>query len=554
MYRLTVVAGPNRGSSYPLHEGETTLGRLSENTIALNSSKVSKRHCMLVVGAGEVICKDQGSSNGTFVNGVLTKTPRQIQPGDQISVGDFVFELSVVMQGFHRDPLALPGALVGAANLPMAGGASGAPGSVSSGMTGFSSVAAAAPQEVVPQDFKSRMLWIFERRIMPHLYQLLLKYEWRTLLFGSYVFFSLIALFFAVAPLIQSNEVLMVRELERRAKFMAQQIVEVNVPHIRSRSEASTEIPDSIEKGFGVRQAFLVDLDNRILAPASKLNQYITVGPAAIAAVKAKQVFLETGRMRTFSIPVGSHTVVAVEPMLLYSEREGKNIPVAMGVVALDASVVTQGFGDVAIIFAEAFIWLVFFGMLLALVVYRLTLKPLEIINDEVDRSLKGDEFEQMSRDCRFEELGQLQDVLDSLLQRVSTGGSSDRLDDPGTSSISIGDECLPAFRVLGEELSSGMAFCDGERRVLFVNTAFEDLTGIRGDNAFMQPLVDQARDQALASFIADLFDRCGFASDGISEEFEFSGVPFRVQAIPIGVAGNAPRGFLLLTVRSEHG
>ena len=38
MYRLTVVAGPNRGSSYPLHEGETTVGRLSVNSIVLNSS------------------------------------------------------------------------------------------------------------------------------------------------------------------------------------------------------------------------------------------------------------------------------------------------------------------------------------------------------------------------------------------------------------------------------------------------------------------------------------------------------------------------------------
>ena len=49
MYRLTVVAGPNRGTSYPLHEGETTVGRLSVNSIVLNSSKVSKRHCVLVV-------------------------------------------------------------------------------------------------------------------------------------------------------------------------------------------------------------------------------------------------------------------------------------------------------------------------------------------------------------------------------------------------------------------------------------------------------------------------------------------------------------------------
>ena len=119
MYRLTVVAGPNRGTSYPLHEGETTVGRLSVNSIVLNSSKVSKRHCVLVVTDGDVVCKDQGSSNGTFVNGVLSRTPRQVRAGDRITVGDFVFELSRVQVEIARDPLALP-AGIGGARVPPA--------------------------------------------------------------------------------------------------------------------------------------------------------------------------------------------------------------------------------------------------------------------------------------------------------------------------------------------------------------------------------------------------------------------------------------------------
>jgi PAS domain-containing protein len=552
MYRLTVVAGPNRGSSYPLHEGETTMGRLSVNSIVLNSSKVSKRHCALVVSDGEVVCKDQGSSNGTFVNGVLSKTPRQVRSGDRITVGDFVFELSLVQTDVARDPLALPAgvAAIGGNVIPFPG--SNQSQGAENGLTGLSKLQSAQVADVMPQDFKSRMLWIFERRVMPYLYRLLLKYEWRTLLFGSFFAFSLLAIFFAVAPLIQSNEVMMVRELERRARFMAQQIVEINSPHILQKSESKTEITDSISKGYGVRQALLLDLENRILAPASKLNQYLTTGPAAIAAVKAKQEF-ESGRVRTFSIPVGSHTVVAVEPMLLYSAREGKNIPVAMAVVALDASVVTQGMGDVLMIFAESFIWLAFFAMLLALAIYRLTLKPLEIINEEIDRSLKGDPIEGMSRDCRFEELSQLQDVLESLLRRVANG-TAEQQKREGTSSISIGDECLPSFRLLGERLSDGMAFCDGERRVLFLNPAFEDLTGIRSENSFMQSLSDQARDQAFAMMLNDLFDRCSGAPQGVSEEIEFSGVAYRIEMVPIGSSGGSPRGYLLTTSRSGDG
>jgi pSer/pThr/pTyr-binding forkhead associated (FHA) protein len=49
MYRLVIVSGQNRGSSYALTDGENTIGRQTDNTIVLNSSKISKRHCSLTV-------------------------------------------------------------------------------------------------------------------------------------------------------------------------------------------------------------------------------------------------------------------------------------------------------------------------------------------------------------------------------------------------------------------------------------------------------------------------------------------------------------------------
>ncbi|MGZ3710059.1 MAG: FHA domain-containing protein, partial [Bdellovibrionota bacterium] len=93
MYKLTVIAGPNRGTSYAVQNGENSIGRQTGNQIVLASSKVSKKHCTLVVDNGELLVKDQGSSNGTFVNGILTKL-RKIKSGDRISVGEFVLELT----------------------------------------------------------------------------------------------------------------------------------------------------------------------------------------------------------------------------------------------------------------------------------------------------------------------------------------------------------------------------------------------------------------------------------------------------------------------------
>ena len=39
---------------------------------------------------------------------------------------------------------------------------------------------------------------------------------------------------------------------------MSQLIVEANLQHVKQKNESLTEIPESIEKGYGVRQAFLM--------------------------------------------------------------------------------------------------------------------------------------------------------------------------------------------------------------------------------------------------------------------------------------------------------
>mgnify|MGYP000529206600 CR=1 FL=1 len=92
MYKLTVVSGPNRGSSFPLKDGDSTIGRQDDNVIVLKSSKISRIHCILKVTDDGVILEDQGSANGTFVNGIMIKA-KSLQPGDKFSVGEYVLEI-----------------------------------------------------------------------------------------------------------------------------------------------------------------------------------------------------------------------------------------------------------------------------------------------------------------------------------------------------------------------------------------------------------------------------------------------------------------------------
>ncbi|MFM8314824.1 MAG: FHA domain-containing protein, partial [Deltaproteobacteria bacterium] len=56
-----------------LGEGSYKIGRASDCDIVLESNQVSKHHALLVVRGERAAILDTGSSNGTFVNGILIK-------------------------------------------------------------------------------------------------------------------------------------------------------------------------------------------------------------------------------------------------------------------------------------------------------------------------------------------------------------------------------------------------------------------------------------------------------------------------------------------------
>ncbi|MBI2343175.1 MAG: PEGA domain-containing protein [Deltaproteobacteria bacterium] len=84
---LVVIEGPRHGSRYPLHDGETILGRGPWSHILLEDQSVSRRHCM-VERAGETISvRDLGSKNGTRVNESLIGERVTIGHADLLHVG-----------------------------------------------------------------------------------------------------------------------------------------------------------------------------------------------------------------------------------------------------------------------------------------------------------------------------------------------------------------------------------------------------------------------------------------------------------------------------------
>lgn len=554
MYKLTVVAGPNRGTSYPVQDGETSIGRQAGNTVVLPSAKVSKRHCVLVVSDGRVIATDQGSSNGTFINGVLAKS-KPMKAGDRISVGEYVLELTQPPARAPRAAPAVAGLGGNVLQFPTSRPGSGMPGAIGGlggsnaglglpGTGGAIAGASSVATHQAPKDLKGRILWALDHNVLPFFYSLNLKHEWRMICLAAMAVFAVGNLVVSVYPLLEQNRASLIREMGKRATFMAKQIAERNGPAMAARAETKTEI-GSIEGADGVRLALLTDLDNRIISPASRLNQYLTSGGEATFAVKAKRLFQE-GREGGLWSEVDDNTLCAIEPVRVLSQQAGRNITVGMAIVSIDTSLATPDFGEMSMTYSETLIMTGLLGGIILFILYKMTLKPLMQLNEDMDKVLKGD-MPQVTHEFKFEELDQLWDIINSALQRVPKGGAG------GTGFGASGpssEEMAGPFKMFGNVSKYPVLVCDSDRKIIYMNSMFEDVSGIRADGAMGQEISAVARDQSMGAFTNDLFDRAQPGSEGISEDYDFSGVSYKCHGACLG--SGTGKVYVLAAVKAE--
>lgn len=170
MFKLTVINGAIKGKVYILKKGETTIGRVTGNDIVLTSNRVSKHHCAISVTDSEVVINDLGSSNGTFINGVLIKT-KNLKPGERLSIGDFVMELTKLIDSRPR-PVDNVVQLPLKSHLDLQQQVQN---------NDFKNVPL-VPMEEEPKDLKGKLVHSFEKYVLNFLYNLNEKQEWSSLL------------------------------------------------------------------------------------------------------------------------------------------------------------------------------------------------------------------------------------------------------------------------------------------------------------------------------------------------------------------------------------
>jgi pSer/pThr/pTyr-binding forkhead associated (FHA) protein len=92
-YILQIVRGRSETNTLKLMDGVNSIGRHDDCLIRIRSSQVSRRHCELHQDMGNLIVRDLGSSNGTFVNGKRVLGQQALKPGDVLTVGGVTLKI-----------------------------------------------------------------------------------------------------------------------------------------------------------------------------------------------------------------------------------------------------------------------------------------------------------------------------------------------------------------------------------------------------------------------------------------------------------------------------
>jgi pSer/pThr/pTyr-binding forkhead associated (FHA) protein len=90
---LEIQTGKYKGRRVKLTDPEVIIGRGEEARIRVASAEVSRQHCVLIRREDGVLVRDNGSRNGTFVDGRPITGERLLVPGSTLTVGPLTFLL-----------------------------------------------------------------------------------------------------------------------------------------------------------------------------------------------------------------------------------------------------------------------------------------------------------------------------------------------------------------------------------------------------------------------------------------------------------------------------
>lgn len=84
------------GTDFRLYEGRMRIGSRAQSDIILNYPGISDDHALFLYRNGKYLLKDELSTNGTFVNGVMIEESVELHPDDIITIGNLKLKFKTV--------------------------------------------------------------------------------------------------------------------------------------------------------------------------------------------------------------------------------------------------------------------------------------------------------------------------------------------------------------------------------------------------------------------------------------------------------------------------
>jgi pSer/pThr/pTyr-binding forkhead associated (FHA) protein len=90
---LVVSTGSRRGAEFVLRGAETTIGRDPDADVPIDEPSASRRHALIVRKRDGFYLRDLGSTNGTYLFGLLRGQEKRLMEGDRFRIGrtEFLF-------------------------------------------------------------------------------------------------------------------------------------------------------------------------------------------------------------------------------------------------------------------------------------------------------------------------------------------------------------------------------------------------------------------------------------------------------------------------------
>ena len=115
MAKLVVLSAGLNGRTHELNVDKTTIGRVEDNTFQIADPSVSSHHCEVLLQGNEVLIRDLGSTNGSFINGEKI-SESILKPGQTLKLGQIELQLlteGMPMPSAAAAPAPKPGAPAG---------------------------------------------------------------------------------------------------------------------------------------------------------------------------------------------------------------------------------------------------------------------------------------------------------------------------------------------------------------------------------------------------------------------------------------------------------